>query len=246
MEAIINRGLRLVSNIRSTPSFLTNNGLPATRCLCCTDPRYWMFGSNENNARYRSALRSYFLFSHDHFLCQRMLKANVNKFGVTLAYSSNSPKQFKEDAYLPLPNKQLSVFQKMKQLTKDYWHILIPVHILTSIGWVAIFYTLIKNGVDVVSMLEKMHLSEKYLEMIRNSGAGDWALTYALYKLFTPARYTVTIGGTTMSIRYLNRLGYLKASSFKKAAKNVEQSQKSTTKHKTAFKTARQTEPPKT
>ncbi|KAF3425537.1 hypothetical protein E2986_08218 [Frieseomelitta varia] len=43
------------------------------------------------------------------------------------------------------PMKKLSVFAKMKQMTKDYWHILIPVHIITNIGWIVIFYVAIKK-----------------------------------------------------------------------------------------------------
>lgn len=50
------------------------------------------------------------------------------------------------------------------------------------------------SGVDVVQLLEYMNFSEKYIDMVRNSGAGDWAITYALYKIFTPLRYTVTVG----------------------------------------------------
>lgn len=38
-----------------------------------------------------------------------------------------------------------SVFQRMKQMTKDYWHILIPVHIVTSLGWGSIFYIAAKK-----------------------------------------------------------------------------------------------------
>ncbi|KAI4500405.1 hypothetical protein M0802_004367 [Mischocyttarus mexicanus] len=198
----------------------------------------------ENNAHYRTALRSYFLFSHDNFVCQRTFKAN--RHNIILAYSNDSKKQSNDESNIPLPDKKLSIFQRMKQLTKDYWYILMPVHIVTSIGWVAIFYVTVKNGVDVVAIMEHLNLSEKYLDMLRNSGAGNWAIIYALYKICTPARYAVTIGGTTMSIRYLNRLGYLKASSFKKAATTVEQSGKCTAKHKPEFKTEKQTEPPKT
>ncbi|XP_046828574.1 protein FAM210A isoform X2 [Vespa crabro] len=218
MEAIINRSLRLTSILGSNSSFLINNGVLSARCLCCTNPKFGIHGNNnENNARYRTALRNYFLFSHNNFVCQRTFK--VNKHDIMLAYSNNPQNQPKEDN-IPLPDKKLSIFQRMKQLTKDYWYILVPVHIATSMGWVAIFYMAVKNGVDIVTMMEHLNLSEKYLTMLRSSGAGNWAIVYALYKIFTPARYAVTIGGTTMSIRYLNRLGYLKVSSFKKAATN--------------------------
>jgi hypothetical protein len=50
------------------------------------------------------------------------------------------------------------------------------------------------SGIDIIGILKSLHLSDKYLEMLRNSNAGDWAFTYALYKIFTPIRYTVTIG----------------------------------------------------
>ena len=45
--------------------------------------------------------------------------------------------------------KKPSIFQRMKQLTKDYWYILIPVHIATSIGWVSIFYVAVKKYVNL-------------------------------------------------------------------------------------------------
>jgi len=48
--------------------------------------------------------------------------------------------------------------------------------------------------VDIVQLLEFMNFSEKYINVVRNSSAGDLAITYALYKIFTPIRYTVTVG----------------------------------------------------
>lgn len=62
-----------------------------------------------------------------------------------------------------------------------------------------IFFTYAFSGVDIAQLLEYMNFSEKYVDLVRNSSAGNWAITYALYKLFTPLRYTVTVG---MSILY--------------------------------------------
>lgn len=42
--------------------------------------------------------------------------------------------------------------------------------------------------------MEKLHFSEKYIEALRGSSAGYWAVAYALYKIFTPLRYMVTVG----------------------------------------------------
>ncbi|KAJ8687180.1 hypothetical protein QAD02_022974 [Eretmocerus hayati] len=141
-----------------------------------------------------------------------------------------------QDCYAPPVVQKPSIFQKFKQMAKDYWYILVPVHVVTSLGWVFVFYISVKNGVDIVGILKSLNLSERYLAMLEGSNAGHWAVTYALYKVFTPIRYTVTIGGTTMSIRYLNKWGYLK---FKKLAKEKDaklaQSIKCAAEHKAAF-----------
>lgn len=133
-------------------------------------------------------------------------------------------------------------------MTKDYWHILVPVHIVTSAGWVGLFYATIKNGVDIIKIMELLNFSEKYLEMVRNSSAGNWAITYALYKIFTPLRYTVTVGLTTMTIRQLSKSGIVKPLPFGKQAQIIPKTRESnkTTTHKATPKTGEETEPPKT
>lgn len=45
-----------------------------------------------------------------------------------------------------------TVFQKMKQLAKEYWHILIPVHVVTSIGWASMFYIAAKKYVIITGL----------------------------------------------------------------------------------------------
>lgn len=59
------------------------------------------------------------------------------------------------------------------------------------------------SGVDVVPILEYLQINEKFINMIRNSSASDWLMTYALYKLFTPIRYTVTVGELSICIYLL-------------------------------------------
>lgn len=49
-----------------------------------------------------------------------------------------------EDNISQPPEKQ-NVFKRLKQLTKEYWHILIPVHLVTSIGWVTVFFIAAKK-----------------------------------------------------------------------------------------------------
>lgn len=66
------------------------------------------------------------------------------------------------------------------------------------------------SGLDVVALLESLGVGEKIINPLRNSSVGYYALTYALYKVASPARYAVTIGGTTVSINYLTRWGYIR------------------------------------
>lgn len=103
-----------------------------------------------------------------------------------------------------------TLFARFKQMYKDYWYVLIPVHVITSVGWFGSFYFSVKNGLDVVALLEHMGVSEKIISPLKGSNAGYLALAYAMYKVATPARYAVTLGGTTVSINYLTRWGYIK------------------------------------
>lgn len=108
------------------------------------------------------------------------------------------------------PPKKLSLFQKFKQMYRDYWYVLVPVHLITSLGWFGGFYYLAVSGVDIVAMLEYWGVSDKLINPLRDSHAGYIAVAYALYKIATPVRYTVTLGGTTISIKYLKEWGYIK------------------------------------
>lgn len=62
----------------------------------------------------------------------------------------------------------------------------------------------------MVPLLEKIGTSEKIIQQFQSSGLGNIAVAYLLYKLATPARYTVTIGGTQGMVRILQRFGYMK------------------------------------
>ncbi|KAK7073177.1 hypothetical protein SK128_005691 [Halocaridina rubra] len=126
------------------------------------------------------------------------LKSSPNKKGSTAV----NVEENKEE--------KLSLVQKFKLMYKQYWYVLIPVHVATSIVWYGSFFIAAKSGVDIVPWLEWMGASENILSHLRNSNAGYYAIAYAMYKIATPARYTVTIGGTTISINYLKNRGYIK------------------------------------
>lgn len=77
------------------------------------------------------------------------------------------------------------------------------------------------SGVDIVSILEGFNLNEAFIKPFRDSSMGYVAVAYALYKIATPLRYTVTLGGTTVSINYLKKWGYIKPVPSKEALKEM-------------------------
>lgn len=105
---------------------------------------------------------------------------------------------------------KLTQFQKFKLMYKKYWYVLIPVHVVTSISWIAGFYYLSKSGVDIPAALQYIHLSETIIEKVKNSDMGHYAIAYLCYKIITPFRYAVTLGITTVSIKRLVLAGYIK------------------------------------
>lgn len=148
------------------------------------------------------------------------------------ATSSGKPTTEQNADESNIPQQKLSLVQKFKSMMKSYWYVLIPVHIVTSIGWFAGFYYLLKSGVDVVSYLESWNVSEAVIKPLRDSSAGYIAIAYAMYKIATPVRYTVTLGGTTVSINYLKKWGLIKPIPPKEKLKEIYKEKKENLKEK--------------
>ncbi|KAJ8726518.1 hypothetical protein PYW07_001216 [Mythimna separata] len=110
----------------------------------------------------------------------------------------------------PDPPKKVGLIQKFKTMYRDYWYVLIPVHVATSVFWFGGFYYIVRSGVDVLALLQYIGVSEKIIAPLRDSHAGYFAIALAMYKLATPLRYAVTIGGTTIAIRKLTGIGFIK------------------------------------
>jgi len=108
--------------------------------------------------------------------------------------------------------KKEGIVPRFKQMAKDYWYVLIPVHVATSIVWFGGFYVMAKSGLDIIAILEFISVPQSVVEKLKGSEAGYYALAYACYKVATPFRYTVTVGGTTYSVSKLTDMGYLKTS----------------------------------
>ena len=88
----------------------------------------------------------------------------------------------------PTEEENTNIFQKFKKMSKDYWYVLVPVHLATSIVWFGGFYVMCKSGVDVAALLQWVGVSETYVEKLSNSEMGYAALAYACYKIATPIR----------------------------------------------------------
>jgi uncharacterized protein YjbJ (UPF0337 family) len=102
------------------------------------------------------------------------------------------------------------ILKRFQMMYKQYGVVLVGVHVFTSSIWAGIFYYAAANGVNVVPVLQWMGASDAVISPFLLPGVGNAAVTYLMYKLATPVRYTVTIAGTQLAVRYLRHYGYLK------------------------------------
>ncbi|XP_077576493.1 protein FAM210A-like [Stigmatopora nigra] len=109
----------------------------------------------------------------------------------------------------PLQDKSIGLVQRFKKTFKQYGKVMIPVHLLTSSFWFGTFYYAAMKGVNVVQFLEMVGVPEFLVGLLRDSSSGYALTAYAMYKIATPARYAVTLGGTSLSVQYLRKHGYL-------------------------------------
>ena len=61
-----------------------------------------------------------------------------------------------------------------------------------------------------MGILESYNFSETIIKPLRNSHLGHIAVAYFCYKIATPARYFVTLGGTTFAIKQGIKHGLIK------------------------------------
>lgn len=104
----------------------------------------------------------------------------------------------------------MGIFKRFKNAYKEHGKVLVAVHLVTSTVWMSVFYYAAASGLDLVPLLEKIGAGDKVIE-IAHSSFGNLATAYLMYKLATPARYTVTLFGTFSTVKHLRRLGYMKA-----------------------------------
>lgn len=132
--------------------------------------------------------------------------ALVNRDSQSLRYFSSKAANKTDSA---AKESSPGLLRRFHQTYKEHGKILVCVHLVTSAVWAGIFYFAAVRGVDVVPLLKSLGASERIILPFTKPGVELAAVTYLLYKLATPLRYTVTIGGTHLSVKYLRRWGYL-------------------------------------
>ncbi|RWS00695.1 hypothetical protein B4U79_06563, partial [Dinothrombium tinctorium] len=109
--------------------------------------------------------------------------------------------------------KKLSFYQRYWKLAKEYWYLLIPVHVASSGIIFGFLFLIAKSGVDVEVLVEygkRIGIPEVMLNPLKVSGLGNIAIALVLYKLITPLRYAVTVAGTLGAIKIGIRKGWVK------------------------------------
>lgn len=124
------------------------------------------------------------------------------------ATAQGYPSEKKEEPD-PLQDKSISLYQRFKRTFRQYGKVLIPVHLITSGVWFGTFYYAAIKGVNVIPFLELIGLPDSIVNILKNSQSGNALTAYAMFKIATPARYTVTLGGTSFTVKYLRSRGYM-------------------------------------
>lgn len=63
----------------------------------------------------------------------------------------------------------------------------------------------------MVAILQKVGVGESLLQSGVVSGASTFVAAYAVHKVFAPVRIAITLTSTPFIVRYLRRIGFLKA-----------------------------------
>ncbi|KPJ12728.1 Uncharacterized protein C18orf19-like [Papilio machaon] len=114
------------------------------------------------------------------------------------------------DAKPPTEPKK-GLVQKFKEMYRDYWYVVLPVHMTTSAVWFGSFYYAVRSGVDVIGLLESLNISEKLLSPLKESSAGYFALGKR---------------GTTFAIKKLQALGWIRPVPSRERIKEMIQERK--------------------
>ncbi|CAI4221839.1 unnamed protein product [Auanema sp. JU1783] len=105
-----------------------------------------------------------------------------------------------------------TLFAKVKYYFKRYWYIAVPAHAVSCTAWFTAFYLAVRSGVDVISLLETLHIPTALIEKIKDTppSAGAAVIAFLLYKIAMPLRYATTLVLIQSTFWTLRRMGKLK------------------------------------
>ncbi|XP_037364793.1 protein FAM210A [Talpa occidentalis] len=141
--------------------------------------------------------------------CKEWVQDTLSKRVISTNSTSSGTASEKKEEPDPLQDKSISLYQRFKKTFRQYGKVLIPVHLITSGVWFGTFYYAAIKGMNVIPFLELIGLPDSVVNILKNSQSGNALTAYALFKIATPARYTVTLGGTSFTVKYLRSRGYM-------------------------------------
>ncbi|RUS87017.1 hypothetical protein EGW08_005255 [Elysia chlorotica] len=111
------------------------------------------------------------------------------------------------------PPVQLTQRQKLQRAVKAYGGTVIVFHVTISLASLGFFYLLVSSGLDVAGFLLRLDIGGEVLKSKLAAGTGTFVLAYAVHKVFAPVRIATTLTATPFIVRYLRKVGFLKAPS---------------------------------
>ncbi|KAI6187119.1 hypothetical protein M3Y98_00207700 [Aphelenchoides besseyi] len=136
---------------------------------------------------------------------------NNVKFRMTMSDEEKSNKM-KEIERARTETRPEGLVAKLKFYIKRYWYIAIPVHMANCLTWFAGLYLAVRSGIDVIGLMESLHMPDFIVEKLKNTppSAGHLVVTFVLYKIATPVRYAGTIAGIRIAFEFLRKFGWLR------------------------------------
>lgn len=104
--------------------------------------------------------------------------------------------------------KPLSKKEQVKKAFKEYGTTVIVFHVALSLASLGLCYLLVLNGLDVVAFIQKLGIESERLSTISN--ASTFVVAYAVHKVFSPVRLSITLFSVPIIVRYLRAKGILK------------------------------------
>ncbi|XP_065203031.1 protein FAM210B, mitochondrial-like isoform X3 [Planococcus citri] len=108
-------------------------------------------------------------------------------------------------------NKNLTARQKLQNAVKDYGSTVLVFHITISLISLGGFYLAVYSGLDLVNILKSIGITLNDQSSLVAGRASTFVIAYAIHKVFAPVRISVTLVSVPFVVRYLRRIGILKA-----------------------------------